>query len=109
MPTFVTRLPPQQGPSALLCTRPSPASATRTQALTEPVRTLLTEPVRTFFTSFQKMKRVPLMMTEADSRIFRMRALLRIVSLTFLGGCRRVSLSTGSTPKLLGTKWNPLK
>lgn len=62
-------------------------------------------------TSFQKMKRVPLMMTEADRRIFRMRALLRIMSLTFRGGCRRVSLSTGSTPKLLGTKrWNkPLK
>lgn len=55
------------------------------------------------------MKRVPLMMTEADRRIFRMRALLRIVSLTFLGGCLRVSLSTGSTPKLLGTKRDTLK
>lgn len=49
------------------------------------------------------------MMTEADRRIFRMRALLRIVSLTFLGGCLRVSLSTGSTPKLLGTEQDTLK
>lgn len=44
------------------------------------------------------------MMVAADRRIFRMRALPSIVSLVLRGGCLRVSLSTGSTPKLLGTK-----
>lgn len=60
--------------------------------------------MRTGLTSFQKIKSVPLMMTAADSRVLRMRALLRMVSLTFRGGCWRASLSTGSTPKLLGTR-----
>lgn len=40
------------------------------------------------------------MMTAADMRTFRIRALFRIVSLTLRGGLRRASLSTGSTPRL---------
>ena len=49
------------------------------------------------------------MMAAADRRILRMRALLRMVSLRLRGGCRRASPSTGSTPKLLGTKRDTLK
>lgn len=51
-------------------------------------------------TSFQNTKRVPLMMMSADMKIFRIRDLLRMVSVMHLGGCLMVSLSTGSTPKL---------
>lgn len=40
------------------------------------------------------------MMTAADMRTFRIRALFRMVSPTLLGGLRRASLSTGSTPRL---------
>lgn len=60
-------------------------------------------------TSLQKTKRVPVMMVAADRRTLRMRALLRIVSSMLLGGCPRVSLSTGSTPKLLGTRQATLR
>ena len=49
------------------------------------------------------------MMAAADRRIREMRALLRIVSWGLRGGCRRASLSTGSTPKLLRTKRDTLK
>lgn len=51
-------------------------------------------------TSLQKINRVPPKITAADMRIFRIRALFRIVSLTLRGGLLRASLSTGSTPRL---------
>jgi len=40
----------------------------------------------------------------ADMKIFRINALLSIVSVIHRGGCLIVSLSTGSTPKLLKEK-----
>lgn len=43
---------------------------------------------------------VPMMITVAERIIFRIRDLLRIVSVVFLGGFLIASLSTGSTPKL---------
>ena len=53
---------------------------------------------------------VPHIITKADSKIFDIRFLVKICSVSFLGGFFKTSRSTGSKPKLCaeinGIKWN---
>lgn len=60
----------------------------------------ITEVGKELLTSLQKTKSVPETIVSDETRILTIRLLVRMLSVTFLGGCLMTSLSTGSTPRL---------